>query len=148
MSNEIVRSIDVAAPIARVWQAVSDADAFGAWFRVALDGPFVAGQPITGRITHPGYEHLRWTADVLVIDPPHRFVFAWHPYAIDPTVDYSQEPQTEVEFLLVAHGTGTRVTITERGFDALPASRRDEAYRMNAGGWEQQVRNLAAHVDG
>jgi hypothetical protein len=47
----------------------------------------------------------------------------------------------------VKTATGTRLSIVESGFDKLPPHRRDEAFRMNDGGWSQQIRNIAQHVD-
>ena len=41
---------------------------------------------------------------------------------------------------------GTRVRVTESGFDQIPIARRAEAFRMNGDGWGQQVQNLARHV--
>ena len=69
-----------------------------------------------------------------------------HPHAIDPAVDYSAEPTTLVEFRLEETPGGTAVTITESGFDQLPATRRAEAFRMNDGGWTAQSRKLASYV--
>ena len=51
---------ELKAPVSRVWRAITDYREFGEWFRVKLDGPFVAGETSTGHITHPGYEHLKW----------------------------------------------------------------------------------------
>jgi uncharacterized protein YndB with AHSA1/START domain len=148
MTDRITTSTYVAAPIDRVWHAISDYREFGAWFRVALDQPFEAGKPSTGHITHPGYEHVRWTAEIVAIEPPQRFAFRWHPYAIDPNVDYSAEPTTLVELTLSERDGGTEVQVVESGFDAIPASRRDEAFRMNARGWDAQMSNIRAHVEG
>jgi uncharacterized protein YndB with AHSA1/START domain len=148
MTDRIEKSIDIAAPPERVWRALTDHEEFGTWFRVRLDGPFVLGEASAGRITHPGFEHLQWEARVLAMEQPRLFAFTWHPYAIDPDRDYSAEPPTRVEFRLEAAGEGTRLTVTESGFDHIPAWRRDEALRMNTGGWEAQVRNVKAHVEG
>jgi len=148
MTDRIEKTIDLKAPVERVWRALTDHEEFGAWFRVKLEGPFVVGQEACGHVTYPGYEHLRWTAVVTVMDRPRLFAFTWHPYAVDPTVDYSGEPQTLVEFHLQPLAEGTRLVVCESGFDALPAHRRDEALRMNDGGWAEQVKNIAAHVHG
>lgn len=145
-TDRIEKTIDIAAPVSRVWQALTDHREFGAWFKVRLDGPFVPGQPSTGNITHPGYEHIRWHAVVQKIEPERYFSFTWHPYAIDPKVDYTGETPTLIEFTLEAIPTGTRLTVVESGFDKLPPHRRDEAFRMNARGWSIQVQNIAAHV--
>ena len=147
MTDQIERTIDLAAPITRVWQALTDHEQFGQWFRVALEGPFVPGELTIGRITHPGYEHILWTARTVALEEPHRFAFTWHPYAIDPDTDYSKEEPTLVEFRLEPRGTGTHLTVTESGFDRIPAHRRDEALRMNGQGWTAQVENIRAYVD-
>jgi uncharacterized protein YndB with AHSA1/START domain len=120
---------------------------FGEWFRVKLDGPFAAGGLSTGHITHPGYEHLKWEARVTRMDAPRLFSFTWHPYAVEPGVDYSQEAPTLVEFRLEPMAAGTRLVVVESGFDALPPGRRPLAVRMNEGGWAQQMKNIQAHVD-
>lgn len=147
MTDIIERRIFIAAPLARVWTAISDYRQFSIWFGVALDQPFVAGQPSTG---HMSFRDRRfdWNADVVTVEPPYRFAFRWHPYALDPEVDYSAEPTTLVEFTLAEQGDGTELTVVESGFDALPASRRDEAFRMNGNGWTAQVDNVRRHVEG
>ena len=148
MSNSITREADLEAPIERVWRALTDHREFGEWFRVDLEGPFIVGEMATGRITHKGFEHVRWNARIVTMDAPHRFAFTWHPYAVDPAIDYSKEEPTLVEFRLEARGTGTHLTITESGFENIPANRRDEALRMNGQGWTGQIDNIRAHVDG
>jgi len=148
MSDRIEKRIELKAPVSRVWRALTDHREFGEWFRVKLDGPFVPGQVSTGHITHPGYEHLKWTATVRKMEPERLFSFTWHPYAIDPKIDYSSEPTTLVEFRLEATAGGTVLTVTESGFDALPKDRRFEAFRMNERGWGAQMENIARHIDG
>jgi uncharacterized protein YndB with AHSA1/START domain len=146
MSNSIEKRIEIKAPVSRVWRALTDYREFGEWFRVKLDGPFVAGDVSRGRITYPGYEHLKWEATVQTMEPERLFSFTWHPYAVDPDVDYSTEPPTLVEFRLEPRGDGTLLLVTESGFDAIPAGRLMEAFRMNEGGWEEQMKNIDRHV--
>jgi uncharacterized protein YndB with AHSA1/START domain len=148
MTDRIEKSIDIAAPVDRVWRALTDFEEFGAWFRVRVDGPFAAGEVSRGHMTYPGYEHLKWEVRVVAMDEPLLFAFTWHPYAVDPDRDYSDEPPTRVEFRLEPAEGGTRLTVTESGFEAIPAERRDEALRMNERGWETQVGNVRAHVEG
>ncbi|WP_300615029.1 SRPBCC family protein [Dokdonella sp.] len=147
MNDRIEKHIELKAPVARVWRALTDHREFGEWFRVRLDGPFVAGQESRGRITYPGYEHVAWRAVVREMVEERRFSFTWHPYAVDPGVDYDDEPPTLVEFRLEPRGDGTLLTVVESGFERLPAHRRDEAFRMNDGGWAEQMRNIRQHVE-
>lgn len=146
METRIEKRIELKAPVARVWRALTDYREFGAWFRVKLDGPFVPGQVSRGQITYPGYEHLKWEAVVQTMEPERLFSFTWHPYAIDPKTDYSQEPPTLVEFRLEKTASGTLLSLTESGFDKIPANRRPEAFRMNDGGWTEQMKNIESYV--
>lgn len=145
-TDRIDKSIELKAPVARVWRALTDYREFGQWFRVSLTGPFVEGHETHGHITYPGYEHLKMNVLVHKMEPERLFSFYWHPYAIDPQVDYSQEPPTLVEFVLESKGEGTLLKVSESGFDKLPAARRDDAFRMNDNGWTIQVQNIAEYV--
>ena len=146
MSDRIEKRIELAAPISRVWRALTDYREFGQWFGVKLDGPFRAGQVSPGHITHPGYEHVKWEAVVQNMEPERLFSFTWHPYAIDPKIDYSKETPTLVEFRLEKTASGTLLVLTESGFDRIPSDRRLDALRMNDGGWTQQLKNIEKHV--
>jgi uncharacterized protein YndB with AHSA1/START domain len=148
MSNtdRIEKSIELKAPVSRVWKALTDHREFGAWFRVKLEGPFVPGEVSRGQITYPGYEHVRWEAIVQRMEPERLFSFTWHPYAIDPNEDYSGEPPTLVEFTLEPTAKGTLLRVVESGFDKIPKTRRSEAFRMNERGWSAQIENIARHV--
>ena len=146
-TDRIEKTILLRAPRARVWRALADAREFGAWFLVKLESPFVPGATVRGQITHPGYEHVTMEVTVERMDAERLFSFRWRPYAIDPNVDYSAEPKTLVAFRLEDAEGGTRLTITESGFDAIPAGRRAEAYRMNDQGWTQQTENIRRHVE-
>lgn len=145
-TDRIEKRTILRAPRSRVWRALTDHKEFGTWFRVELDSPFVPGASVRGRITNPGYEHISMEIVVDRIDPETYFAYRWHPYAVDPTTDYSSEPMTLVEFRLTDADGGTLLTIVESGFDRLPAGRRDEAFRMNEGGWTAQIGNIERHV--
>ena len=146
MDHRIEKRIELNAPVSRVWRALTDHREFGEWFRVKLDGPFVPGQISRGHMTYPGYEHLKWEAVVQKMEPERLFSFTWHPYAVDPKIDYSQETPTLVEFRLGKTASGTLLLLTESGFDKVPADRRLEAWRRNDGGWTEQMKNIEGHV--
>ena len=145
-TDRIEKQIVLKAPIERVWRAISDAQEFGAWFGVRFETGFEPGKPIRGKITTRGYEHVTFTAQVERMEAPHHFSMRWHPYALDPKVDYSKEPTTLVSFDLASVQGGTQLRIVESGFSAIPIARRAEAYRMNDGGWRAQCQNIEAYL--
>ncbi len=146
MTNIIEKQIELKAPVLRVWRALTDHQQFGEWFRVKIESPFVPGQTARGQILHPGYEHLTWEAVIQTIEPAHLFSFSWHPYAVDPAIDYSGETPTLVEFRLEPIPDGTLLTVTESGFDKIPAHRRADAFSRNDNGWAQQMKNIESYV--
>ncbi len=145
-TDRIEKKVVLRAPRSRVWRAITNAKEFGEWFRVKLEGAFAEGATIRGNILHPGYEHM--TLEMLIerIDPQQYFAYRWHPYAIDTSVDYSQEPMTLDEFRLEEADGDTSLTIVESGFDRIPAARRAEAFRMNDNGWTGQLKNIERYV--
>lgn len=143
-TDRIEKTILLKAPRSRVWKAIADARQFGEWFKVKLDGEFTAGATIAGTITYPGYEGLRMEIVIDRIEPERLFSYRWHPG--DPNSNYTSEPMTLVEFTLEDAPGGTRLTIVESGFDKLPLTRRAEAFRMNEGGWTEQIQNIGRHV--
>jgi uncharacterized protein YndB with AHSA1/START domain len=147
MANDrIEKQIELKAPVSRVWRAPTDYREFGEWFRVTLEGPFVVGKVSRGHLTLPGYEYLQMEVAVQRIEPERFFSYTWHPYAIDPKVDYSKETPTLVEFTLEKSAKGTLLMVTESGFDKIPSARRLEAFRMNDNGWGQQLTNIESYV--
>lgn len=147
-TDRIEKNILLRAPRSRVWRALTDAQEFGTWFRVNLDGRFEVGKRIRGKITYPGYEHLTMDVMVEAMEAEKLFSYRWHPGATEVGVDYSAEPTTLVEFRLEDAEGGTRLTIVESGFDKVPKERRDEAFRSNDQGWTEQLQNIRRHVEG
>jgi uncharacterized protein YndB with AHSA1/START domain len=149
-TDRIQKQVELRAPIERVWRAISDSHEFGRWFGVRFDGPFVEGAPVTAAIApttvddevakrqepHTG---VKSTWQIVAIEPQRRFAYRWHPFAVDPDVDYDQEPTTLVEFNLSETPEGVLLTITESGFDAIPEARRAASFEANAEGWAIQT---------
>jgi uncharacterized protein YndB with AHSA1/START domain len=144
--DRIEKEIVLRAPRSRVWRALASAEEFGAWFGMKLEGAFVPGGRVRGQITRPGHEQITFEMAIERMDPESRMSYRWHPYAIEPGVDYSSEPTTLVEFQLEDVAGGTRLAVVESGFDRIPAARRDEAFRMNDAGWAEQLENIARYV--
>ena len=150
MADSITKSIEIAAPVERVWDALINHEKFGAWFRVALDQPFVVGGTSTGHMTYPGYEEYRWEARVVAIEPMRRFAYEWPATGGDKQLMDSGVPVPEwtlVEFLLEAVAAGTLLTVIESGFDKVPEPRRSNVMRSNEGGWAEQVKNIRNYVE-
>ena len=141
-TDRIEKQITLDAPRSRVWRALTEVEQFNAWFGVSLETPFAPGAEVSGRISIRGYEHVTMTIWIETMEPERYFSFRWHPYAIEPGVDYSAEPTTLVTFTLEDAGAGTRLTIVESGFDAIPESRRAKAFSMNSKGWDGQAENI------
>jgi uncharacterized protein YndB with AHSA1/START domain len=149
-TDRIEKQVVLRAPTDRVWRAISDSQEFGRWFGVRIDGPFVPGTLVTATITgttvdeevaemqrpHAG---AKATWQIVAVEPPRRFAYRWHPFAVEPDVDYAAEPTTLVEFTLSPTTDGVLLTIVESGFDAIPAARRSAAFEANSGGWAKQV---------
>ncbi|MEO8243837.1 MAG: SRPBCC family protein [bacterium] len=149
MQDKIETEITVAAPIGAVWRAVTDYREFGTWFRAALDGPFTVGLVTTGKILEPGYEGTAFWVVTREMDGPFRFAFDWpaHP---DTAPEAADQPgaTTRVSFDLEKVATGTRIRLTESGFDLLPPDLSVQKFRDNQGGWVTQMGRIKAHVDG
>jgi uncharacterized protein YndB with AHSA1/START domain len=149
-TDRIEKEVLLRAPLDRVWRAISDSEEFGRWFGVRFDGPFVAGEPVNGVMTPTDVDETvaasqepyageagKWY--IVAVEPPRRFAYRWHPYAVDPDADYSAEPTTLVEFTLIEADDGVLLRIVESGFDAIPAERRVSAYEANSEGWTIQT---------
>ena len=75
MNDRIEKRIELKVPIAQVWRALTDYREFGEWFKVKLDGPFVAGQIARGTLMYPGYEHLKWEVTIKEMDHERFFLY-------------------------------------------------------------------------
>lgn len=145
--NRIEKVIDLAAPIARVWNAISDHTEFEKWFHVRFDGPFEVGAATTGTITYPGYEHMKWESVTERMESERLFAFSWHPSAVAPDATFDADAMILVEFHLAVIERGTRLTIVESGFEHFPEAVRPEVLRSNIEGWNIQANNIAAYVE-
>lgn len=147
-TDRVERQILIHAPRERVWNALSTAEAFGTWFGARLHGQtFAPGQRVRGPITICNFEHVMFDVIIERMEPPALLSYRWHPYNVDPAVDYEQEERTLVTFTLQdVAGPATLLTVVETGFDKLPPQRRLEAFPMNDRGWAAQLDNIARHV--
>jgi len=143
VSDRIQRRIEVKAPRARVWQAISSEQEFSEWFGIkVLEGTFLPGTTVKAASTHKGYEGIEFSMHIESVDPPRYFSWRWIPGATQPL----DEPTTLVEFSLEETKDGTVVTITESGFDRLSLACRAAAFKDNTSGWEYQAQSLSNYL--
>lgn len=149
-TDRIEKHITLRAPRSRVWQAIANSDEFGQWFGVRFDAPFAAGATVAGRIVgttvdaevakmQQPYADKRFEITIEQMEPERLFSFRWHPHAVDAGTDYSKEPTTLVTFVLEDAQGGTKLTVTESGFDQIPLERRAKAFSGNEQGWAIQM---------
>jgi uncharacterized protein YndB with AHSA1/START domain len=146
-TDRIDKQILLRAPRARVWRALTDAETFGQWFGVKMNGPFTPGARVQGKVTNKAYEHLTFEITIDQMDAEKTFSWRWHPNATDPKIDYSKEPTTLVVFQLEETAEGTLLTVVETGLDGIPLARRAEAYRSNDRGWAAQMKAIEEYVN-
>jgi uncharacterized protein YndB with AHSA1/START domain len=139
--DSIEREIEIKAPVAKVWKALTDAQLFGRWFNAQLASAFITGKTTKARNTTKGFE-MDMEFHVKAITPESYFSYAWTPFPLDRTIDYSKEEPTLVEFWLEPTSTGTLLKVKESGFTKIIASRRAKAFEMHSGGWEAQLKNI------
>lgn len=155
MNDKIVKTTTLKAPLAKVWHAISDSAAFGTWFGMTIDGPFVEGRTVMGAIAktqvddeiakaQEPYVGMRCELRIERIVPEQKFSFRWHPGAGDE--QGPDAPMTLVTFELEDVPGGTRLTITESGFEAIPLERRAKAFADNEGGWDAQLSLIAKYL--
>jgi uncharacterized protein YndB with AHSA1/START domain len=155
--NYIEKKILLRAPRSRIWRALSDSTEFGSWFGMKFDGPFAPRTTMRGVIVPTmvnaevaaGQKKYEGTAVEITIEqmePERLFSFRWHPYSVEPGVDYSAEPTTLVVFTLEEAAGGIMLTVTESGFDRIPLARRAKAFSANDNGWSAMVKVLEEYV--
>ena len=156
-TNQIEKKMLLRAPIQRVWRALADAKEFGTWFGVKFEGTFKPGAQMKGILITTAvdaevakmqaqYKGTEFSVTIEKREQDLVFSFRWHPYAVDPKMDYSKEPTTLVTFALEEVAEGVMLTVTESGFDKIPLERRAMAFEANEGGWQIMVGVLEKFV--
>ncbi|MDQ3269776.1 MAG: SRPBCC family protein [Pseudomonadota bacterium] len=156
-ANQIVKQVVLDAPLERVWHAVTDSRAFGAWFGAEVEGDFQAGARLRAKIrptrvdaeiarSQEPYEGMEFVLAVERVEPMRLFSFRWHPGSNEAGPDTPDAEMTLVEFVLEDTRQGVRLTITESGFERVPLARRAQAIADNTGGWAAQAGLIAKYL--
>jgi uncharacterized protein YndB with AHSA1/START domain len=145
--SRIDRTIEIKAPPERVWRALTSTEELSAWFLVKIEGNIAPGIEVWMTSVHPEHAGQWFRVRFVAMDPPHRLSWQWDPGEVDPNVDYSREPKTTVTFTLEPSAGGTRLTLSETGFDAISLARRAKVYQDNSQGWPEVLGWLQRHVE-
>jgi uncharacterized protein YndB with AHSA1/START domain len=138
--DRIERTVDLAHPPTRVWDALTTAEGLGTWF----------GNEATIDLRPGGAARLRWDEGpeqeltIERVEKPRVFGFTWQIYGLP-----ADDPRrTYVEFTLEPAGPGTRLTVVETGFAQLPPDLHKVAFDGNTHGWRAELGELVAYLDG
>lgn len=147
--TRIDRDIEIKAPPERVWRALTDPAELSAWFKVKVEGDIVAGKEIWMTSTYADGPCVGYRYSVLIVEvtPPRRLAWQWHPGVPDSSVDYAREPCTTVTFTLEPSAGGTRLSVSETGFDEISLERRAKVFGDNSHGWAEVVQWLQRHAE-
>jgi uncharacterized protein YndB with AHSA1/START domain len=135
----IERSIWIKASRERVWRAITEPDQLDKWFSpgtqwhgdgLKVGGKFYVQNPETGA--------EMYTQVIEVVDPPHQFITRSAPPEI---------PHATV-WTLDAENGGTRLTITNTGYELEADDVRHQNMEQNAFGFGMMLENIKAHVEG
>lgn len=139
--DEIRRELVLAAPIDRVWEALTRPEHLSSWFGDIAEIDLRPG----------GRAKFGWTeydsisdAIIEVVEAPTRFAFRWEAVAGVPVEDVS----TLVDFTLEAEGEGTRLTMVESGFASLPEEEYEHRFQDNTSGWKAELNDLDVYLTG
>jgi uncharacterized protein YndB with AHSA1/START domain len=141
--DPITQQITIKASPQRVWAALTDSQQFGQWFGARIDGTFASGETVQAEMTMEGVEGLAFGMRISAMNAPQHFAFFWPAYDFAAKRDRSDLPWTKVEFHLEPSPTGTTVTVTESGFDALGGAFGARVRAENNDGWAVQLQRLA-----
>ncbi|MFS0703166.1 SRPBCC family protein [Cellulomonas sp. 179-A 9B4 NHS] len=136
----VSRTVRLAAPRARVWAALTEADLLARWFGDEASLPDLRPGG-AGSLTW--HDHGTFDLRVEACDPQERFAFTW---AARPGAPLAADSSTTVRFTLEDDGDGTLLTVVETGFDAL-AGDALAALEDHRGGWTAELDELAALVE-
>jgi uncharacterized protein YndB with AHSA1/START domain len=139
----VERSIWIDAPRERAWSADTEPEQLDRWYANCCNWDIPALQVGTRiRFYDTSGENDEQIATIDVVDPPREFTMRWLP-------DQTYPGMTLItSFLLEVEGNGTRVTIRESGYEALPPDERQEWLDATGSGYTMSMENLKAHVEG
>lgn len=139
----VERSIWINASRTRAWRAVTEPEHLNQWYATYYHWEIPALQVgTTVRFYNKDDNADHQIARIEVVDPPRKFTLRWEP---DPRYPAMTLITT---FMLEEENGGTRVTISESGYEALPDDVRQTWFDATAGGYTMSMENLKAYLEG
>jgi uncharacterized protein YndB with AHSA1/START domain len=142
VQDQIIRDVEINAPIEKVWAAITQPEHLGAWF---ADSGATVDMRVGGDITLTWAEYPVQLGRIEAIEEPNRFAWWWS------NIDGSVAPgnATLVEFLLESSGSGTKLRVVESGFSklAMTPEKQAERHGENTGGWLSEIDELKVYVE-
>jgi uncharacterized protein YndB with AHSA1/START domain len=137
MQDTIERSIDIAAPLDRVWELVTEP---GWW--VPSDTPTTADRTTGAVVIRESDKWGRFPVEVVELRPKTYAAFRWSPSF--PGGDLTPGRTTLIEFTVTPTDQGVQVGVKESGFAELdaPAEVKAQSFESNSGGWEMELASL------
>ena len=133
MIDDIVHSLDIGAPIERVWTVMTEAALVEQWLGclnfAAKVGHVFHMQPDPARRAAGDLEGATH-CEVLQLDPPRELRFSWY---------FPDTPRTEVSIRLTGIEDGTRVDFRHDGWDQFDEAQIRTIRDALAGGWTSFV---------
>jgi len=138
------RTITIAAPIEKVWAAITEAEHIARWFgqSAVLDEVAVGA---AGVFSFEGYGDF--PVRIKELDPPRTIAYRWSndkARAVDPD-QVDPRSSTVFRFTLEPLDGGTQLTVVESGFGSLadPAA----SLESNRRGWDSGLDELVAYLE-
>ena len=142
IQDSIERQITIRAPRERVYRAIADPEQIVAWFPDTIQGTLEVGATPTIAFGKDTVYQIH----VVAANPHDYFAYRWVPGNADGTDGFTGDvfavPNTLVEFRLADAPEGTALTLTERGFSALPRVVAEKKFAENSGGWDYMLERL------
>jgi uncharacterized protein YndB with AHSA1/START domain len=142
MIDSIERSIDISAPVDRVWDLVTRP---GWW---VPDDDDTVGDRTPGSVTvRESQKWGKFNVEVVELRPKYYAAFRWASQF--PGEDLAPGRTTLIEFAVEERPDHVRLSVTESGFASLnaPDEVKESGVRENSGGWEMELASLQKRAE-
>jgi uncharacterized protein YndB with AHSA1/START domain len=142
MQDTIERSIDIAAPLERVWDLVTEP---GWW--VPTDEPVDSDRAPGAVVVRESEKWGRFPVEVVDLQPMTYAAFRWA--STFPGADLAPGKTTLIEFTLAPKADAVTVSVRESGFAGLeaPDDVKAKGVEGNTDGWRMELDSLRTRAE-